>query len=405
MGEWVTTGNKGKGVRSDCFITLELTGKGIKLELESKVEVMYGGSIHALVMEVLDFFEIRDAQIKIEDAGALPFTIMARLEAAIRKIINTGKEFLPNLLEENKYSTFKDTNRFSRLYLPGNNPSMMINAGIHHPDGIILDLEDAVAPDKKDESRWLVRNALRAVDFYGAERMVRINQGERGLEDLSFVIPHYVNLILLPKCEKAEQVHKVNDQINTIQKKNKQKNPVWIMPIIENAMGVINAFPIASSADNVVALAIGLEDYTADLGTKRTFEGNESFYARSTIVNAARAAGIQPIDSVFSDVADMEGLKQTVIRSKALGFDGMGCIHPRQIRVIHEAFAPTADEIEKAKKIVFAWHEAEAKGLGVVALGSKMIDPPVVKRALNTINLAVRMNKLSETWREMYEKI
>ena len=177
------------------------------------------------------------------------------------------------------------------------------------------------------------------------------------------------------------------------------------MPIIESAMGVINAYSIAVSADNVSSLAIGLEDYTADLGTRRTPEGKESFFARSMVVNAARAAGIQPIDSVFPDIADMEALRQNVLNSKALGFDGMGCIHPRQIRVIHEAFAPTSDETEKAKRIVHAFHEAEKKGLGVVALENKMIDPPVVKRALNTINLAVKMNKLAENWRDTYEQI
>ena len=174
------------------------------------------------------------------------------------------------------------------------------------------------------------------------------------------------------------------------------------MPIIESALGVVNSYSIASAAENVVALAIGLEDYTADLGTKRTKEGTESFFARSMVVNAARAAGIQPIDSVFSDVGDMEGLKQNVLMSKALGFDGMGCIHPRQIRVIHENFAPSADEIEKAMKIVSAFHIATEQGLGVVSLGTKMIDPPVVKRALNTINSAVKMGKLIENWRETY---
>jgi citrate lyase subunit beta/citryl-CoA lyase len=235
--------------------------------------------------------------------------------------------------------------------------------------------------------------------------MVRINQGTRGLDDLEWVIPHHVNLILLPKCEKPEQVLDINKRIDAIRKRTKQKNQVWIMPIIESAFGVINAYSIASATDNVVAMAIGLEDYTADLGTTRTKEGTESFLARSMIVNASTAAGIQAIDSVFSDVGDLEGLKQNVLKSKALGFDGMGCIHPRQIRVIHENFAPTIEETEKAKKIVTAFHKAEEEGLGVVSLGTKMIDPPVVKRALNTINLAIQMGKLKENWRETYEQV
>ena len=404
MGELVTAGNKGKGVRSDCHITLEITSSGgIELDLRSKVEVMFGADIRKQLLNILNHFGISNCRITVEDFGALPLVIAARLEAAINKAQKSDNEYFIPDLKTGQEQTTKGRNRISRLYLPGNTPSLMINAGIHHPDGIILDLEDAVAPDKKDEARYLVKNALRGIDFYGAERMVRINQGERGLIDLEFVVPHHVNLILLPKCEHAEQVQAVNDKIHSIQDRYGQKNPIWIMPIIESAMGVINAYEIASAADNIVSLAIGLEDYTADLGTQRTTEGTESFYARSAIVNAARAAGIQPIDSVFSDVADMEGLRETVLRSKAMGFDGMGCIHPRQIKVIHEAFAPTSKEIDKARKIVSAFHKAEEQGLGVVSLGSKMIDPPVVKRALNTINLAIKTNQLEENWRESYE--
>jgi citrate lyase subunit beta/citryl-CoA lyase len=218
--------------------------------------------------------------------------------------------------------------------------------------------------------------------------MVRINQGERGLKDLDAVIPHHANLILLPKCESAEQLLEVDKRILDLRDEYKIEHEVWIMPIIESALGVINAYDIASASQNVVALAIGLEDYTADLGVARTPEGKESFFARSMLVNAAKAAGIQAIDSVFSDVSDMDALKENVLASKALGFDGMGCIHPRQIKVIHEAFAPSEEEIEKARKIVEAFKEAEAKGLGVVAVGSKMIDPPVVKRALRIMELA-----------------
>jgi citrate lyase subunit beta/citryl-CoA lyase len=172
------------------------------------------------------------------------------------------------------------------------------------------------------------------------------------------------------------------------------------MPIIESAKGVLKSYEIACSAENVVAMAIGLEDYTADIGVKRSAEAEESLWARSMVVNACHATGIQAIDSVFSDVSDMEGLKQNVLKSKALGFDGMGCIHPRQIRVIHENFAPDSTEIAKAKKIVNAFLEAREKGLGVVSLGTKMIDAPVVKRAQKTINLAISTGKISKNWRE-----
>ncbi|MBK7213231.1 MAG: HpcH/HpaI aldolase/citrate lyase family protein [Bacteroidales bacterium] len=395
-------GNKGKGIRSDCFVTMEMSDSGgIQLELVSKVESMFGDSNRELIRTILEFFEIRNARLLVEDSGALPFVIAARLEAAIKTLISTQKSYLLPVLPENVYETTRDKNRFSRLYLPGNTPSLSINAGIHNPDGIILDLEDAVAPQKKFEAAFLVRNTLRAIDFYGAERMVRINQVPRGLDDLEFIIGQPVNLILIPKCESQDQIRLVNEKIKQLQEKSGSNHPIWLMPIVESALGVLKSLEIAQG-ENVVAVAIGLEDYTADLGTKRTAEGNESFFARSMVVNACKAAGIQAIDSVFSDVADMDGLKQNVIRSKALGFDGMGCIHPRQIRVIHENYAPDPDEIEKAKKIVNAFIVATEKGLGVVSLGTKMIDPPVVKRAQKVIDLAITLHKLSPDWREEF---
>jgi len=380
---------------------MELTNKGgLEISLESKVGALFGDSIKTLANDMLSHFDIEHAKLKIEDRGALDFVLAARIEAAVKACVDTNKEYLLDLLPENQYHTANDRYRRSRLYLPGNSPKLMLNAGIHQPDGIILDLEDSVAPDKKDEARLLVRNALCQVDFYGAERMVRINQLPLGLSDLEFVVPYNVNLILLPKCESAEQVQQVDARIQEIAKQHDIAHPVYLMPIIESALGVVKAYEIASASENVVALAIGLEDYTADLGAPRTNEGQETFYARSTLVNAARAAGIQPIDSVFSDVSDMNALRNVVLESKSLGFDGMGCIHPRQIKVVHGAFAPGENEIEKAKRIVNAFDQATSQGLGVVSLGSKMIDPPVVKRAQRTIDLAIRSGKLSDNWKD-----
>ncbi|MEI8202767.1 MAG: aldolase/citrate lyase family protein [Bacteroidota bacterium] len=401
MSTTASAGNKGKGIRSDCFVSVEIMNSGgIQIELISKVALLYGKSIKILATDILNFFQIEHAKLIIEDTGALPLVIAARVEAAIKKLNPSEKEFLFPMLSTNQYSTSREKFRFSRLYLPGNTPNLMINAGIHHPDGIILDLEDAVAVDKKEEAKYLVRNALRNIDFYGAERMVRINQIPRGLDDLDFIIPHNVNLILVPKCESAEQIQLLNIHIDKIKQKHSILNDIWLMPIIESALGVMKAFEIAASATNIVALAIGLEDYTADLGVKRTADATESFFARSMVVNACKAAGIQPIDSVFSDVGDMDGLKENVIKSKALGFEGMGCIHPRQIKTIHTYFGPDAGEIEKAKKIVNAFFEATEKGLGVVSLGTKMIDPPVVKRAQKIIHLAISLGILSQNWRE-----
>jgi citrate lyase subunit beta / citryl-CoA lyase len=394
-----TSGNSGPKVRSDCEIVLELRNEGgINIDLESKVQVLYGESIKELCMEILNYFGIRDAFLKISDSGALPFVIAARLESAVKHLISSDLAFLPELLEENRYSTSSDRFRFSRLYIPGNTPSMMINAGLHSADGIILDLEDSVTPEKKDEARILVRNALRQISFNGAERMVRINHGDMGLKDLDYVIPHNVNLILIPKCESASLVRDIEKRILEIINWFGLKNPVHLMPIIETALGVEMSFEIARSSPGIVALAVGLEDLTADIGVSRTTEGRETFYARTRIVNAAKAAGIQPIDSVFSDVSDMEALLQNVLASKALGFEGMGCIHPRQIPVIKQGFAPGTEEIEKSKKIIMAFEDARNKGLGVVALGSKMIDPPVVSRAQKIIYLAIKLGLLPENW-------
>lgn len=394
-----TAGNRGDSVRSDCFVSIELTKEpGIQFRLQSKVATLYGNAIRKLCIDMLDFFNIQHAKVHIEDEGALDFVLAARIETAIKKVHSSDKEYLLPVNPKCLYSTEKEGARRSRLYLPGNSPKLMINAGLHGADGIILDLEDSVAPDKKYEARYLVRNALRFVHFLGAEKMVRINQLPDGLEDLQYVIPHHVNLILIPKCESQDDIKKVNDAIDNIKKE--KSYPIYLMPIIESSLGVINAYTIATAAENVVALAIGLEDYTADLGVRRTADGKESIYARSVIVNAAAAAGIQAIDSVYSDVSDMEGLKLNIINSKALGFVGMGCIHPRQVKIINEGFNPGIEEIDKAKEIVLAYENAKLKGKGVIAIGSKMIDLPVVKRAEQTINTALQSGLLTKNWRK-----
>lgn len=396
-----SAGKRGDKIRSDCYIEITKNNSGgIKLTLNSKVKTMYGTQIEDQIFEMCRFFNLRHANILVEDYGALPFTISARFELAIKRLDpKITCEYLPVFNTANFYKTTKDKFRRSRLYLPGNEPKFYPNAGLHKPDGIILDLEDSVAPTEKDAAQLIVRNALRAINFYGAERMVRINQLPKGLDDLEFIVPHNVHVILIPKVESAEQIIELENKVEDLKKKHKIKNDIYFMPIIESAKGVMNAYHIANASKYNCALTIGLEDYTADLGTQRTVEEKESFMARSTIVAAAKAVGIQPIDTVFSDVNDMEGLRKSTLEIKSLGFEGKGCIHPRQIKVIHEAFAPTNEEIEKAKTIVLAFDEAKQKGIGVVALGSKMIDAPVVKRAERTIKLAVQNNLLEQNWK------
>ena len=289
--------------------------------------------------------------------------------------------------------TTRDRLRRSRLYLPGSEPKYFINAALHGPDAIILDLEDSVHHAEKDAARILVRNTLRAVDFGSCERMVRINQLPLGLEDLVEIVPEAPDLVLIPKVERPDQVGEADRLMRELKVSNGIDRAIWLMPILESALGIENAFAIATVTPNVCALTIGLEDYTADLGVVKTLEGRESEYARTRVVNAAKAAGIQAIDSVFSDVGDLAGLRQWGESSRALGFEGMGCIHPSQIPVVHEAFAPTQAEIEKALKIVAAFEDAQQRGLAVVSLGSKMIDPPVVERARKLVARAKAMGK------------
>ncbi len=389
-------GHWGKEVRSDVHVALEARDSGgVEISLESRVAPYYGAAILEQTREVLSELGVKHARVSIHDEGALPFVIAARIEAAARRAgIGVGKRSLP---EQHPLpaSSQKDGLRRSRLYLPGSEPKYYINASLHAPDGVILDLEDSVHRGEKDAARILVRNTLRAVDFGRCERMVRINQLPLGLEDLAEVVGESPDLILIPKAEGPEQVREVDRMIAEIKERNGIVRPIWIMPIIESALGIENAFAVATGSENVAALTIGLEDYTADLGVVKTTEGRESQYARSRVVNAARAAGVQAIDSVFSDVVDVDGLRRWAEASRAAGFEGMGCIHPGQIRVIHEAFQPTAVEIEKAQKVVAAFEEAQGKGLAVVSLGSKMIDPPVVQRALKLVERAKAMGVIS----------
>lgn len=389
-------GHWGQDVRSDVHVAFDVReGGGAEISLESRVAMYYGNAIMEQARSVLDELGVKHARVAIHDEGALPFVVAARIEAAVRRAgLALGKRSLPEPHPLPSPSA-KDRLRRSRLYLPGSEPKYYINAALHEPDAIILDLEDSVHRAEKDAARILVRNTLRAVDFGSCERMVRINQLPLGLEDLADVVSESPDMILMPKVEHPEHVREVDRMIGELKVRHGIIRPLWIMPILESALGIENAFAIASASENVAALTIGLEDYTADLGVVKTPEGHESQYARARVVNAARAAGVQAIDSVYGDISDLEGLRRWGQASRAMGFEGMGCVHPGQIRAVHEAFAPSPAEVEKAQRIVAAFAEAQKRGLAVVSLGSKMIDPPVVQRAIKLVERAKAMGEIS----------
>ena len=385
-------GHCGPEIRSDLQVCLEPRGSGgLEIDIVSRVQTYYGDSIRRQAEEVLEALGVRHAHVEIRDEGALPFVIASRIEAAARRAgLGEGTRVLPDRLPLPDPSA-RDRMRRSRLYVPGSEPKYFVNAALHGSDGVILDLEDSVHVSEKDSARLLVRNALRGVDFLGCERMVRINQVPLGLEDLDEIVPESPDLVLIPKVENSKHIREVDHRIAEIKSNYGITRPIWLMPILESALGIENAFTIAESSDKIAALTIGLEDYTADLGVAKSQTGNESLYARQRIVNAAKAAGVQAIDSVFGDVGDLDGLRAWALNSRALGFEGMGCVHPMQIAVIHEAFAPTTTELDKARRIVSAYDDAQSKGLGVVSLGSKMIDAPVVQRAVKLMARAKAM--------------
>jgi citrate lyase subunit beta/citryl-CoA lyase len=386
-------GRRGDEIRSDAWVAVEPRASGgIAVDLTSRVSAYYGDSIRDQTAAVLRALGVEHAAVEMLDTGALPFVLAARTEAAaLRAGIAARGDARPPATAPAAAASPRDRLRRSRLYLPGNEPKYFLNAGLYHPDAVILDLEDSVHPDEKDAARLLVRNALRAVDFHDAERMVRINQLPIGLADLEAIVPETPELILVPKVESGEQVREVDAAITRLLRAGATVRPLWIMPIIESALGVERCEEIARASERVVAITIGLEDYAADLGVPKSADGAESAYARARLVNAARAAGVQAIDSVYGQVDDEAGLRAWGERSRQLGFCGMGCLHPRQIAPIHAAYNPTPAQIERALAIVAAFEAAQAAGRGVVSLGSKMIDPPVVKQALILVEQARRL--------------
>ena len=280
--------------------------------------------------------------------------------------------------------------RRTMMFVPGNNPGMMADAHIYGPDSIMLDLEDSVTLAEKDAARLLVYHALQSVDYGQTEMVVRINPLSTpfGRKDIEAVVRAGVHVIRMPKTETADEVREVEAEIERVEKRLGCLGRTQIMAAIESALGVVNAYDIATASKRMMGIALGAEDYCANLKTQRSQTGDELRLARDTIVVAARAAGIDALDTVYSNLNDMEAFRAEVEFIKTLGFDGKSIINPRQIEVVNEVFAPKEKDIQKARTILAAIREAEARGSGVVAVNGKMVDRPVVIRAQRTIELA-----------------
>ncbi len=284
------------------------------------------------------------------------------------------------------------------MFVPGNNPGMMADAHIYGPDSIMLDLEDSVTMAEKDAARLLVHNALKSIDYGTTEMVVRINplSTPYGRKDVEAVVKAGVDVIRMPKTETAQEVRELEEEILKVETEIGRVGETKIMAAIESALGIVNAYEIATASKRMMGIALGAEDYSANLKTNRTPGGAELLLARETIVVAARAAGIACFDTVYSNLDDMETFRKEVELIKTLGFDGKSIINPRQIEVVNEVFTPTEKEITKARAVVAAIKEAQAKGSGVISLNGKMVDRPVVLRAERTIALAVAAGVISE---------
>lgn len=367
-------GHFGPDVRGDARITVT-SGSG-KITLDSSVEELYGDQILATAQEILNRFEQPQVDLQIEDSGALPFVLEARLESALSQHLNLPAPDLPSL---DRPKTPRSPRR-TRLYVPGSVPKMMPNAGLYRPDVLILDLEDSVLPEEKPAARVLVQKALATLDWPGCERAVRINSGEQGIEDLKAIARLGVDLVLVPKCEWPDAILVMGDILQEL------GSHAELLPIIESAIGIEAAYDICSATERVTAIAIGLEDYLTDIRAKRTPEGHESYYAMGRIVNAARASAVTPLASVYSKVDDEEGLSHYSKRMMDLGFEGVGCIHPRQVPVVHAAFQPSLEEADQATAIIEQFEAAQTRGDGAISVNGQMVDAPVYERAKNILS-------------------
>ncbi len=282
--------------------------------------------------------------------------------------------------------------RRTMLYIPGNNPGMLQIADIFGADSVLFDLEDSVPHSEKDSARDLVSNMIKYRAYENIEITVRVNPLNTPYfeDDVKEIIAaKKLQAIRLPKTNRAEDVDKLAKLIGKYEKENEIAiGTINIHPMIETALGVENAFSIATSSVRVNAITIGGQDLTADMGIAKTKSGEEILWARSRIVMAAKAARIDAVDTIFADINDKNGLIEETRLIKKLGFTGKAVINPRQIEPIHKIFTPTEKEILWAQEVIETYDKGLKEGKGVIALRGKMIDPPVVKRAEKIITIS-----------------
>lgn len=280
--------------------------------------------------------------------------------------------------------------RRTMLFIPGNNPGMLQNAGILGADSVILDLEDAVSLQEKDSARILVSKAIVNIDFGNAEVVVRINplDSPYGMQDVETVAAAKPDALLIPKAD-AKQIQLVSEILDVLEAEHQmEKETIKLIPLVESAYGLETVTEILCASPRNVAILFGGEDYTADMGVRRTKDGEEILYGRNRVATACKAFGVDSIDTPFTDVEDHVGLIEDTLKVRNLGFTGKAAINPRQIDAIHSAFAPEAHEVDYALRVMDAMTIAEKEGKGVFSLDGKMVDAPIISRATQTLELA-----------------
>ncbi|MDY3973957.1 MAG: citrate lyase subunit alpha [Veillonella caviae] len=432
--------------KQDILITVFPKQSGIEIELESKVQTQYRAHIEALIRQTIVEAGFDGVRVVAQDQGAWDYTIKARVLAALNRAKSLSDEYgddiegaikdeiegtiqreiqseiecardnsnhvlseeikspsdnSSNVLVETEKSsavnsenalteTAKERLARSMMFVPGNTPKMLNSADVYGADSLMFDIEDSIFVDEKDSARLLVAEMLKAIPFR-SETVVRINhptQTPFGLDDLDVIVRAKPNLIRLPKTEDVSEVELVAHKIAEVeQEMGWPEGAINIIVAIESVKGLYNVREICHGP-RVVGIALGAEDYRADLRTGKSKPAVELTLARQTILLAAREAGIRCIDTVFSDVKDTEGFLEEVNYIKSLGFDGKSCIHPTQVALAHKVFTPSDKEIAYSVKVLNAYADAVAHNKGVLAVDGKMIDKPIVVRAQRIIDKA-----------------
>ncbi len=274
--------------------------------------------------------------------------------------------------------------RRSMLFMPGDSLRKMTKATQLDVDSIVMDLEDSVTPAQKVKARRIVSEALTTLDFGRTERLVRLNPQDTGLlaDDLAGTVAAQPDGYVLPKVETAQQIQAVDPLLVKAEMANGW--PVGLLRllvIIETALGVMNVKEIAQASPRIAALMFGAEDLAGDIGAKRTRAGWEVFYARSAVVTAAAAYGLQALDMVLIDLSDIVRLEEESTVARQMGYEGKMAIHPRQVAVINQVFAPSPEEIAEARRLLDAHEAHQTAGSGVFTLDGNMVDRPMVRMA------------------------